>query len=121
MKNLIFVALLCLLSSCVYERRPHQDNTASPENNQSGVNQDQDQAQSEPESTGNMELNNIIKLKKLQNNGSVYFFMYIFIEGVTDPIGYYQVNKISSFNSRLTNPQQLVTEWRNSDYGGHFI
>lgn len=34
--------------------------------------------------------------------------MYVFIEGVQDPIGYYQVNKVSSVNSQLTNDMQVV-------------
>ena len=36
------------------------------------------------------------------------FYMYVFIEGVADPIGYYQVNKVSSVNSQLTNTSQIV-------------
>jgi hypothetical protein len=39
--------------------------------------------------------------------------MYVFVEGVSDPIGYYQVNKVSSVNSQLTNPDQII-----SSYGG---
>ncbi len=34
--------------------------------------------------------------------------MYIFIEGQSEPIGYYQINKVSSVNSQLTNTSQLV-------------
>ena len=56
-----------------------------------------------------MERDNLIKLKKLQNDRSINFFMYIFNEGIQDPIGYYQVNKVSSVNSQLTNPEQIVT------------
>lgn len=36
------------------------------------------------------------------------FYMYIFIEGFADPIGYYQVNKVSSVNSQLTNTEQVI-------------
>jgi hypothetical protein len=39
--------------------------------------------------------------------------MYVFIEGVSQPIGYYQVNKVSSVNSQLTNPEQII---KNSGY-----
>ena len=36
--------------------------------------------------------------------------MYIFNEGISEPIGYYQVNKVSSVNSQLTNTEQsLIT------------
>ena len=34
--------------------------------------------------------------------------MYVFIEGVATPIGYYQVTKVSSVNSQLTNTVQMV-------------
>lgn len=34
--------------------------------------------------------------------------MYLFIEGFSEPIGYYQVNKVSSVNSQLTNTMQIV-------------
>lgn len=60
-----------------------------------------------------MERDNLIKLKKLQNDRTINFFMYVFIEGIADPIGYYQVNKVSSVNSQLSNPQQIV---KNSSY-----
>ena len=43
------------------------------------------------------------------NDSSIMFYMYIFIEGCSDPIGYYQINKISSVNSQLTNTQQIVS------------
>lgn len=42
--------------------------------------------------------------------------MYVFIEGIAEPIGYYQVNKISSVNSQLTNTSQLVSQWKNGHY-----
>ena len=35
--------------------------------------------------------------------------MYIFNEGIQDPIGYYQVNKVSSVNSQLSNPMQIIS------------
>jgi len=62
-----------------------------------------------PNVTWSMERDNLIKLKKLQNDRTINFFMYIFVPGVQDPIGYYQVNKVSSVNSQLSNPQQIVT------------
>jgi len=44
----------------------------------------------------------------MMNDRSIFFYMYVFIEGVADPIGYYQVNKVSSVNSQLTATQQIV-------------
>jgi hypothetical protein len=38
--------------------------------------------------------------------------MYVFIEGFSSPIGYYQVNKVSSVNSQLTNTEQIVIAGR---------
>lgn len=61
-----------------------------------------------PDITWSLERDNLIKRFKLQNDRSVMFYMYVFIEGVADPIGYYQVNKVSSVNSQLTNTQQGV-------------
>lgn len=68
-----------------------------------------------PTITWSLERDNLIKRFKLQNDRAVMFFMYIFVEGVPDPIGYYQVNKVSSVNSQLTSTQQLVQ----GDYGEH--
>ena len=62
-----------------------------------------------PDISWSAERDNLIKLKKLQNDRTVNFFMYVFIEGVSDPIGYYQVNKVSSVNSQLSNPEQIIS------------
>ena len=61
-----------------------------------------------PDVTWSLERDNIIKRFKLQNDRSVMFYMYVFNQGVQDPIGYYQVNKVSSVNSQISNPQQAV-------------
>lgn len=42
--------------------------------------------------------------------------MYVFIEGVGQPIGYYLINKVSSVNSQLTNTQQIVTQYIHGGY-----
>jgi hypothetical protein len=55
-----------------------------------------------------MERDNLTKRFLLQNDRSTFFYMYVFIEGVQEPIGYYQVNKVSSVDSQLTNPSQVV-------------
>ncbi len=44
--------------------------------------------------------------------------MYIFIEGISQPIGYYQVNKVSSVNSQLTNTMQVVSSYDHGGYAG---
>jgi hypothetical protein len=62
-----------------------------------------------PNITWSLERDNLIKRFKLQNDRSVMFYMYVFIEGVADPIGYYQVNKVSSVNSQLTNTEQIIS------------
>jgi len=62
-----------------------------------------------PTITWSMERDNLTKLKKLQNDRTINFFMYIFNEGIQEPIGYYQVNKVSSVNSQLSNPQQIIS------------
>ena len=43
------------------------------------------------------------------------FYMYIFNEGISEPIGYYQVNKVSSVNSQLTNTEQVISGNSNSN------
>lgn len=63
-----------------------------------------------PRLSWSLERDNLIKRFKLMNDRSTMFYMYVFIEGVADPIGYYQVNKVSSVNSQLTNTMQLVKD-----------
>lgn len=58
-----------------------------------------------------LERDNLIKRFKLMNDRSVMFYMYVFIEGDRTPIGYYMVNKVSSVNSQLTNPEQIVEHY----------
>lgn len=80
------------------------DEQAHTENNQRALMQ----RQPSPTITWSLERDNLIKRFKLQNDRSINFFMYVFIEGIADPIGYYQVNKVSSVNSQLTNTEQIV-------------
>ena len=73
-----------------------------------------------PDVTWSLERDNLIKRFKLQNDRSVMMYMYVFIEGVGTPIGYYLVNKVSSVNSQLTNPEQLKADrWSNG--GGYGV
>lgn len=73
-----------------------------------------------PSISWSLERDNLIKRFKLQNDRSVMFYMYVFIEGVSAPIGYYQVNKVSSVNSQLTSTQQLVTG-RSGGYSSDYV
>ncbi len=81
-----------------------KEEQAHTEINQANLNK----VQPPPTITWSLERDNLIKRFKLQNDRSVMFYMYVFIEGISDPIGYYQVNKVSSVNSQLTNPSQIV-------------
>lgn len=76
-------------------------------------------AQPPPSLSWSLERDNLIKKKKLENDRAVTFFMYVFIEGIADPIGFYQVNKVSSVNSQLTNTEQVIYPWHGS--GGYVV
>lgn len=114
MKNILsklllsFAVLTLLMSSDCQGNQPANtsavEEQAHTETNQQRLNQNQPL----PDITWSMERDNLIKLKKLQNDRTVTFFMYVFIEGISEPIGYYQVNKVSSVNSQLSNPMQLI-------------
>jgi hypothetical protein len=113
------LATLLLVSSCKEVTAPNTsaiDEQNHTEKNQRNLNK----MQPAPTISWSLERDNLIKRFKLQNDRSVMFYMYIFIEGVSQPIGYYQVNKVSSVNSQLTNTEQLVS----GDYGqynGDFV
>lgn len=109
MKNFLLVLLLTVsMVSCEVSTRPNnvsaKDEQAHTEVNQRNLNS----VQPPPTITWSLERDNLIKRFKLQNDRAVSFYMYVFIEGVSEPIGYYQVNKVSSVNSQLTNPEQTV-------------
>lgn len=103
------VFLVCTAESCDMGNRPRNtsalDEQAHTENNQQTLLQNQPL----PSITWSMERDNLIKLKKLQNDRGINFYMYIFIEGISEPVGYYQVNKVSSVNSQLSNPMQIIS------------
>jgi hypothetical protein len=115
--TMVFALITILtLTSCVQSERPvntsAKDEQAHTELNQQNLNK----VQPSPRITWSLERDNLIKRFKLQNDRSVMFYMYIFNEGVSAPIGYYQVNKVSSVNSQLTNTEQIV---RTEDHGGY--
>lgn len=114
MKRLIFALAVISLSwtlmsaDCDGDSRPAntsaKDEQAHTETNQERLNA----VQPPPDLDWSMERDQLIKRMILQNDKTVTFFMYVFIEGISEPIGYYQVNKVSSVNSQLTNTMQLV-------------
>lgn len=118
MHRLFIGIIFCFLISC---EQPSKNTTALDEQQHTEENQrGLLVTQPPPTITWSLERDNLIKRFKLQNDRSVMFYMYVFIEGVADPIGYYQVNKVSSVNSQLTCTQQLVQ----GDYGerrGDFV
>ena len=118
-KGLLFLALLGLSfmimsnSGCDAPNNTSAlDEQAKTERNQRGLNN----TQPAPSISWSLERDNLIKRTKLQNDRAVMFFMYVFVEGVAQPVGYYQVTKVSSVNSQLTNPAQLVYQYTNSHY-----
>ena len=80
------------------------DEQQHTEKNQRHLNE----VQPPPYVNGSLERDNLTKRFMLMNDRSVQMYMYVFIEGVGSPIGYYLVNKVSSVNSQLTNPMQVV-------------
>ncbi len=112
MKKLIIVAITLLAFASCDERKENRTailEQAETEQNQSNLLS----VQPPPKITWSLERDNLIKRFKLQNDRTVMFYMYLFIEGIADPVGYYQVNKVSSVNSQLTNTEQIV---KNSSY-----
>ena len=97
------------------------NSSALDEQRKTELNQrDLNSLQPAPKISWSLERDNLIKRFKLQNDRSVSFYMYVFVEGVSDPIGYYQVNKVSSVNSQLTNTDQAVDD-PNGDRGAGSI
>lgn len=117
MKKLLFILpmMFVLLTSGSCDDK-HENTSALDEQKRTEQNQrDLNSTQPAPKISWSLERDNLIKRFKLQNDRSVSFYMYVFIEGVAEPIGYYQVNKVSSVNSQLTNTEQLVDD-PNGDY-----
>jgi hypothetical protein len=108
MKKLLgILAVMFLLASCgdrALENTSALDEQKKTEQNQRDLNA----VQPAPKISWSLERDNLIKRFKLQNDRTISFYMYVFVEGVGEPIGYYQVNKVSSVNSQLTNTEQIV-------------
>jgi len=103
------VMTLVLMSSTSCDNNETDKTSAIIEQEKTEANQsDLNALQPAPKISWSMERQNLIDRFKLMNDRSVYFYMYVFIEGIADPIGYYQVNKVSSVNSQLTNTEQII-------------
>lgn len=106
-KALLILLFSFLLISCKGEgNRTAQSEQRHIEANQTNLNA----SQPSPTISWSLERDNLIKRFRLENDRSTMFYMYIFIEGSSESIGYYQINKISSVNSQLTNPMQMVDD-----------
>lgn len=109
-KLLVIFALLGFLLFTAESCSSGDNKTAIKEQEKTELNQQHlFEVQPPPQITWSLERDNLIKRFKLQNDRSVMFYMYVFIEGVADPLGYYQVNKVSSVNSQLTNTEQIIS------------
>jgi hypothetical protein len=115
MKQLFAILVLIFVVTSCSSRK--EDNTSAlDEQARTEINQrDLNAIQPAPKISWSLERDNLIKRFKLQNDRTISFYMYVFVEGVGEPIGYYQVNKVSSVNSQLTNTEQLVDD-PNGDY-----
>lgn len=110
------LALFTLCSSTGCNEGVPDNKTAIQEQAHTEMNQqDLNKVQPPPTITWSLERDNLINRFKLQNDRSVSFYMYVFIEGVGTPIGYYQVNKVSSVNSQLTNTMQIISGQRSGN------
>lgn len=106
---LICVAVVMLMVTSCEKSKIYNNTSALDEQVETEVNQKNLLAvQPPPKISWSLERDNLIKRFRLQNDRTVMFYMYVFIEGVADPIGYYQINKVSSVNSQLTNTEQVI-------------
>lgn len=122
MKKFLTVFVLIVSMGVLTGCTENTNTTALDEQNMTEENQKTLlEVQPPPKLTWSLERDNLIKRFKLQNDRSVMFYMYVFIEGVSEPIGYYQVNKVSSVNSQLTNPEQIVKSYTNGAYNGYIL
>ena len=119
-KSLIVTAILALV---VFTTAASSDNCDRPANTTAKDEQAMTEmnqrglltSQPPPKISWSLERQQLINRIKLQNDRSIFFYLYLFIEGSPKPVGYYLVDKVSSVDSQLTNPQQLIK----SNYTGH--
>lgn len=104
--GLLLVFVLFTAEDC--DSKP-ANTTAKDEQARTEINQRELLTRQPPPSISwSLERDNLRKRIKLMNDRTVNFFIYLFIEGQSKPVGYYQVNKVSSVDSQLTNTMQLV-------------
>ncbi len=120
MKRICLIILATLIAACGDSagkgNHTALEEQAATEQNQSQLNK----TQPPPKISWSLERDNLTKRFKLQNDRAVTFFMYVFIEGVSEPVGFYQVNKVSSVDSQLTNPSQIIQRCTQCD-GGYVL
>ena len=120
-KTYLFLIFALTFTSCEMKERV-ENTSAKDEQVHTEINQrNLNQVQPPPTITWSLERDNLIKRFKLQNDRAVMFYMYVFIEGVAQPVGYYQVNKVSSVNSQLTNTMQIVEDPYRYQSGGQIL
>jgi hypothetical protein len=110
LKVLVVFCLFSLLTAGSCEDQPNNTSALTEQHHTEQNQQNLNKLQPAPTINYSLERENLIKRFQLQNDRSLMFYMYIFVPGIADPIGYYQVNKVSSVNSQLTNTQQLVED-----------
>ncbi len=118
--SLVFIAFLLMSATNCENKNPNtsaKEEQARTEKNQQRLNK----VQPAPKVDWSLERDNLIHRFKLMNDRTVTMYMYVFIEGVGTPIGYYIVNKVSSVNSQLTNPEQIVLQTGTSHYSRHVL
>jgi len=110
MKRLFLVLALALFAvGCEENAKVRNNTTALDEQVETEKNQKHlFQVQPPPRLDWSLERDNLTKRFKLQNDRTLSFYMYVFVPGVPTPIAYYQVNKVSSVDSQLTNTQQII-------------
>lgn len=111
--TLAAITILLLLTAAFDDdcgdQKIKDNTTALDEQAQTEINQKRlFQGQPPPKLQWSLERDNLTKRFKLQNDKTVSFYMYVFVEGVAQPVGYYQINKVSSVDSQLTNTQQVI-------------
>jgi hypothetical protein len=113
----LFLVLFIIVIGCG-DNQKVQNTSAINEQVETEINQRHlNEVQPPPKLSWSLERDNLIKRFKMMNDRSIFFYMYIFIEGSQDPIGYYQINKVSSVNSQLTNTQQVVLVGSSANWG----
>jgi len=114
--SLLFVSIISMfITSCVDGGQVRNTSAIDEQKHSETLQRNFNETQPLPNITWSMERDNLIKYKKLQNDRSVNFYVYVYNEGVAMPIGYYIVNKLSSVNSQLSCPEQIINGRENGN------